>query len=121
VTGLFIPDPLTGIGATASSTFLKLGSRAYLVISIASVAAVLVRDAHGRIASTRIAVGACSVVPQRLTGLETDLTGRSLAPGIGAVVRPDHLAGLAPIDDVRGTAGYRREAADRPPGHRELA
>lgn len=115
VTGLFVPDPLGDPfgrdGAAASSTFLKLGSRAYLVISIASVAAVLVRDVHGRIASARVAVGACSVVPRRLTRLEADLVGRALAPGIGAVVRPAHVSELAPIDDVRATAAYRREAA----------
>ena len=35
-----------------------------------------------------------------------------LGPGIGALVRPDHLAGLSPIDDVRGTAAYRRSAAE---------
>jgi CO/xanthine dehydrogenase FAD-binding subunit len=131
VTGLFVPDPLSGgrasgqgpagdaegaagdvDGAAASSAFLKLGSRAYLVISIVSVAAVLVRDAHGRITSARIAVGACSAVPQRLARLEADLAGRALAPGIGGTVRPDHLAGLAPIDDVRATAAYRRAAAE---------
>jgi CO/xanthine dehydrogenase FAD-binding subunit len=31
--------------------------------------------------------------------------------GIGAIVRPEHLAALSPIDDVRATARYRREAA----------
>src|SRR5437870_3822599 len=52
VTGLFVPDA----GATATSTFLKLGSRAYLVISIAMVAAVVARDAEGRMTSARVAV-----------------------------------------------------------------
>lgn len=107
VTGLFLPDP----GATATSTFLKLGSRAYLVISIVMVAAVVVRDSNDRISSARIAVGACSPVARRLPELEAALAGASLHAGIGEVVRASHLAPLSPIDDVRGSAEYRRDAA----------
>lgn len=112
VTGLLVPDPERGGGAAASSTFLKLGARAYLVISIAMVAAVLVRDARSRITSARIAVGACSPVARRLPELEAALAGRRLEPGIGRAVEAAHLAGLAPIDDVRASAAYRREAAE---------
>jgi CO/xanthine dehydrogenase FAD-binding subunit len=36
-----------------------------------------------------------------------------LREGFGAVVRPEHLAPLSPIDDVRATAGYRLDAALR--------
>jgi len=112
VTGVFVPDPEAAPGHTASSTFSKLGSRAYLVISIAMVAVVLVRDAAGRIASARIAVGACSEVARRLTDLEIELAGQPLALGIGRTVRAEHLAPLKPIDDVRATAAYRLRAAD---------
>lgn len=108
VTGLFVP----GSDATERATFLKLGSRAYLVISIAMVAAVLAVDATRRITSARVAVGACSAVAQRLPELELALLGRPAAPGIGAIVRSEQLAGLSPIDDVRGSAVYRREAAE---------
>jgi CO/xanthine dehydrogenase FAD-binding subunit len=123
VTGLFVPDPAghggagqggaggMGDGLLATSTFLKLGARAYLVISIAMVAAVVVRDSQGRITSARLAVGACAPVARRLPALEAEITGRHLRPGIGDVVRAGHLAPLSPIDDVRGTADYRREAA----------
>ena len=112
VTGLFVPDPTAGdAGATGSSTFLKLGSRAYLVISIAMVAVVLVRDAAGRITSARVAVGACSPVARRLTELEAALAGERLRSGIGQLVHEAHMSPLSPIDDVRGSAGYRRQAA----------
>ncbi len=112
VTGLVVPDGLRG--ADVRSSFEKLGSRAYLVISIAMVAFVVEIDAVGRIARARVAVGACSEVAQRLPALEAELAGQlagNVAASIADVVRPEHLAHLRPIDDVRGTAAYRREAA----------
>jgi CO/xanthine dehydrogenase FAD-binding subunit len=112
VTGLYVPEPLPA--ATVRSTFEKLGSRAYLVISIAMVAAIAEIDAEGRIARARIAVGACSEVARRLPELEAALAGQSAAAAaaaVGDVVLPEHLAHLQPIDDVRGSAAYRREAA----------
>jgi CO/xanthine dehydrogenase FAD-binding subunit len=95
----------------ARSTFLKLGARRYLVISIVMVAAVADLDADGAIARVAVAVGACAAVAQRLALLERDLVGRRLSPGIGALVRAEHLAALAPIGDIRGTPAYRLDAA----------
>ncbi|HEX9466458.1 MAG TPA: FAD binding domain-containing protein [Alphaproteobacteria bacterium] len=106
VLALRIPKPRQ----PARSTFLKLGARKYLVISIAMVGAV-VEIADGRIAAARIAVGACSAVAQRLPALERDLVGRALDPSLAELVSPRHLDALTPIDDVRGTATYRRDAA----------
>ena len=98
------PDP------RARSAFLKLGARSYLVISIASVAAAVTFGEDGCIAAAAIAVGACSAVPQRLGALERDLVGMD-AVRAAHTVDARHLAHLTPIDDVRGTAGYRRSAA----------
>ncbi len=112
VTGIVVKEALRG--AQVRSSFEKLGSRAYLVISIAMVATVVEVDAAGQIARARVAVGACSEVAQRLPALEAELAGRpaaDVATSIADVVRPGHLADLQPIDDVRGTAAYRREAA----------
>jgi CO/xanthine dehydrogenase FAD-binding subunit len=106
MTAILVPRPAEG----ERSIFLKLGSRAYLVISIASVAASIALDAEGRIARARIAVGACSAVPQWLTALEQRLQG--LTPGAASrAVEPAMLAALSPIDDVRASAEYRRAAA----------
>lgn len=98
-------------GEDASSVFLKLGLRRYLVISVVMVAAILDVGSDGCIADARIAVGACSPVARRLTSLEADLLGRSVRDDPAAMARPEHLAPLAPIDDVRATAAYRLEAA----------
>jgi CO/xanthine dehydrogenase FAD-binding subunit len=98
-------------GARARSTFCKLGARRYLVISIAMVAAVLEAGADGAITRAALAVGACSQVAQRLGALEAKLLGKALAPTLADLVRPEDLALLTPISDIRGSAEYRRDAA----------
>jgi CO/xanthine dehydrogenase FAD-binding subunit len=95
----------------ALSTFLKLGARRYLVISIVMVAANLVVDPAGEIREALICVGSCSAAALRLTELERALLGRPARPGLGQIVNAGHLAQLSPINDVRATAEYRRDAA----------
>jgi CO/xanthine dehydrogenase FAD-binding subunit len=94
----------------APSVFLKLGARRYLVISISMLAALLAPDGNGRVGEARIAVGSCSATAQRLLELERDLAGQPLRRGLSSLVRASHLASLSPIDDVRATAAYRRDA-----------
>jgi CO/xanthine dehydrogenase FAD-binding subunit len=107
VTAILVPMPATD----ARSTFLKLGARAYLVISIAMVAAVIELGADGRIVTARVVVGACSEVPAHVAAVEARLVGRTLAETIDLAVERADVAHLAPIDDVRAPAAYRREAA----------
>ena len=103
VVALHVPDgPGRGV-------FLKLGARRYLVISIAMVAVVVEAEA-GRIRRAALAVGACSAVARRLPGLEAALTGAAAAE-VAAIVAATDLPELAPIDDVRASAGYRLDAA----------
>lgn len=105
VSAILVPTPPEG----AAGAFLKLGARRHLVISIAMVAVVLAAEG-GAVSAARVAVGACSPVALRLPALEADLLGRPLAAA-AEVTAPAHLAALAPIDDVRAPAQYRREAA----------
>ncbi|MCR4265487.1 xanthine dehydrogenase family protein subunit M [Nitratireductor sp. ZSWI3] len=105
VTAIRVPKT----SAAGRSGFVKLGARRYLVISIAMAAARLVLEG-GRVAEAAIAVGSCSAVAQRLSALEDRLRGgdaAALMPLIDAYGFPE----LTPIDDVRGSAAYRREAA----------
>ncbi len=106
---IFVPRAVEN----ASSTFLKLGARRYLVISIAMVAVVVQKDSSGRVADARVAVGSCSVVARRLRELEGALVGESVARGLGSLATVDHLRDLSPIGDVRATATYRQDAALR--------
>lgn len=107
VTALHVPE----VSGASHSHFVKLGSRRYLVISIAMVA-VLLRLKQGLIAEARVAVGACAPVALRLTALEAALCGvdpaRMRAPELFSAAQ---LAPLRPIDDVRASAAYRQEAA----------
>ncbi len=92
------------------SHFIKLGARRYQLISIVMVAGVLERKS-GRVVKARLAVGSCSAVAQRLPELEAALKGRTCDATLGDGVTPSHLSALAPIDDIRSDAAYRREAA----------
>ena len=130
VTAVLVPKP----AHPARSAFRKLGSRSSLVISIVMVAGVVELDgdasgndgagndgaagdraAGGMVRAARFAAGACSPVARRLPALEGVLVGQSLQSltpqAIRALVGPECVAGLEPIDDVRGTAGYRLDAA----------
>ena len=98
-------------GADARATFLKLGARRYLVISIVMVAALLEADAKGHITHAAVAVGACAPVARRLPELERRLLGQSRSSDLGGLARSSDLDVLAPISDVRGTAAYRIDAA----------
>jgi len=107
VTAIRVPKGSTQGG----SAFVKLGARRYLVISIAMAAARIVRADDGRIKEAAISVGSCSAVAQRLAGLEAALVGLTPGADIEQTVAGADLSGPTPIDDVRGSATYRREAA----------
>jgi len=105
LSAIIIPLPDPGAGAT----FLKLGTRSTLVISIAMVSVCLEVDA-GRVKDPRIAVGACSEVARRLVNLEAHLEGAATTD-VPGLIRDEDFASLTPIDDIRGPGWYRRQAA----------
>ena len=106
LTAVVVPAPAPGMRAA----FLKLGARRSLVIAIAMVAVLLEVEA-GAVRAARIAVGACSAVAQRLPRAEARLVGRPADAALGEALGAADLAGLAPIDDDRASADYRRAAA----------
>ncbi len=112
VTALHIPklSPLSSAGG-ARSTFLKLGARKYLVISIVMAALLVDLDDKGNVSKARVAVGSCAARAQRLPAVEAALRGRPFDEDLLPRIGEEQLDPLAPINDIRGTAGYRREAA----------
>ena len=107
VTAVLVPHH----GSRARSTFLKLGTRRYLVISIAMVAVTLDVSPDGTIASARVVIGACAPVARHIPALEARLLGHPLSSNLGDLATPADLSALAPISDVRGSSRYRLDAA----------
>ncbi len=107
VTSIIVPTS----AASGKSTFLKLGARKYLIISIAMVAARLAYDTDDRVTEAAISVGSCSLVAQRLPTLEQALIGQTKGVDLADWVMHKHLAQLAPIGDVRSSAVYRRNCS----------
>ncbi|MER8375179.1 xanthine dehydrogenase family protein subunit M [Mesorhizobium sp. M1406] len=95
--------------ATGTSAFVKLGARRYLVISIAMVAARLVVE-NGIVAEAVVAAGSCSVVAERLAGVEAALRGLPAGQALADAVLSAPMGELSPIADVRGSAEYRLDA-----------
>jgi CO/xanthine dehydrogenase FAD-binding subunit len=85
----------------------KLGLKQGGAIAVVSVATAVARDAAGRVADARIALGAVGPRPFRPREAEASLVGAPLDPG--RVARAAELAAAAarPITDVRGGADYR--------------
>jgi CO/xanthine dehydrogenase FAD-binding subunit len=94
----------------ARASFLKLGHRRYLVISIVMVSVVMEID-EGCVTHAAIAVGSCSAVARRLSALEKKIIGQPVNSALNNLVTEEDLAVLTPIDDVRGTGAYRLDAA----------
>jgi carbon-monoxide dehydrogenase medium subunit len=87
--------------------FLKLGLRQAQAISVVNVAVVLgFEEEHIRRA--RIALGAVAPTIIRATEAEESLIGRPLTPFTAAGAGDMAAAAARPIDDIRGSADYRR-------------
>lgn len=92
-------------------TFEKLGLRRAQAISVVNVAVVLV-IAESKIAEARITLGSVAPTIIHATDAEQALVGQSLTDAV--IARAAQLAAQAakPIDDVRGSAAYRRYAVE---------
>lgn len=106
VTAIRIPKS----AAMGRSAFHKLGARRYLVISIATAAVRLVIE-DGVVTNAAVAVGACAAAAKRLQGIETAIIGSKADQSIADAIISAPIKELTPIDDVRGTAIYRQDAA----------
>ena len=102
VSEIIIPYPKEN----SCGNFIKLGARAYLVISIVMVGVVAELDESGKVLNLSIAIGACSPVAKRLRLLEKEAVGRNIK---SIKILPKYLELLEPIDDVRATAIYRKK------------
>lgn len=111
VAAVLIPLPPPG----AVQHFEKVGRRDALAIAVASLAALVVRDATGRVAEARLAMGSLAPTALRCPAAEAALRGRRLNREAlleaGRRLREE----ISPKGDLRATAAYRREVAGRLP------
>ncbi|MCP4319698.1 MAG: xanthine dehydrogenase family protein subunit M [Hyphomicrobiales bacterium] len=107
VTAILVPQS----AAEGISSYLKLGARKYLVISIAMVAVRLLVDSE-LVSEAAISVGSCNAVATRLSEAEAFLEGKRLSKETIEQIPDGMLTDvLQPIDDLRSDAAYRRVAA----------
>jgi carbon-monoxide dehydrogenase medium subunit len=93
--------------------FLKLGLRRAQAISVVNVALVLSgseQDGRFRVAAARIAVGCVAPTVIRCTAAEAFLQGHLLEPETWSEAGRLAAEAARPIDDIRGSAAYRRHA-----------
>ncbi|HYQ60302.1 MAG TPA: xanthine dehydrogenase family protein subunit M, partial [Desulfatiglandales bacterium] len=96
--------------AFSGSSYIKLGTRRALEISIVSAASFLtLEQPGGRIQSARIVLGAVAPVPMRARDAEKTLMGELPSPSLFAKAGETAARESKPIDDHRGTAGYRKD------------
>jgi CO/xanthine dehydrogenase FAD-binding subunit len=102
ITAFSFPLPERGRGK-----FIKLGLRRGTACAVTSVAVWLI-EAAGRVEELRIALGGVAPRPIRAPQTEALFRGRELTAAQIAELAPALEAELSPIDDVRGSAAYRR-------------
>ncbi|MDT0344070.1 FAD binding domain-containing protein [Streptomyces litchfieldiae] len=103
--------------ATGPQQFAKVGTRNAMVIAVCAFALAL----HPRTRTVRTGIGSAAPTPVRARAAEDFLTGvlaegghwdhgRPVPPAAAARFAELAAAACAPIDDVRGSAAYRRRA-----------
>lgn len=103
ISAILLDRPVPG----SSGAFVRQG-RVTMDLAIANLALLLeLRDGVCR--SARIAVGAVAPTPRRLTTVEQLLAGTRLTADVVARAQQRAAADVAPIDDVRASADYRRQ------------
>jgi carbon-monoxide dehydrogenase medium subunit len=108
------PDELIGeirfraLAAERRGIFLKLGLRRAQAISVIDVALVVAFAADGTVADARIALGCLAPTVVRAISAERALLGARLDAATCALAGTLACEDAAPIDDLRGSAAYRR-------------
>jgi CO/xanthine dehydrogenase FAD-binding subunit len=93
--------------------FRKLGGREAMAISIVNLAWRWMRSEDGTLSGVRLAVGSVGPTVIRSELTEQELEDRRPTPEVISSAVAALRADVSPIDDVRGSAWYRREVAGR--------
>jgi carbon-monoxide dehydrogenase medium subunit len=95
-------------GPRSGETYLKVGRRGAMEVAVAGLAVRVQLNGDDTVADVRIA--ACSVGPRAFRARDAEAALIGTSGEKAAIEEAARLlqAGSSPIDDVRGTAGYRR-------------
>jgi CO/xanthine dehydrogenase FAD-binding subunit len=106
---LYAPPP----GAHSTHIlFRKIGTRAAQAISKVVFAGMAHVDPAGTLVDVRLAFGSMAPTPVRAAAAEAAATSRPFGPETGRAAAARLAEDLAPIDDVRSTAAYRRRVSE---------
>ncbi len=95
--------------ARSGSLYIKHSPRGAMDIATVGVATAVMLDRSGACTDARIALGAVAPTPLRAPEAEEVMRGKQLDAEILREAAERAMALARPIDDVRGTARYRRE------------
>ena len=96
------------LGENQKGIFLKLGLRQAQAISVVNVSVILSMDAE-RIDKASITLGSVTPTIVHASESEAYLSGKLLDSGVIQKAADLSMAAAHPIDDIRGSAVYRRE------------
>lgn len=96
------------LSGRSAGAYTKVGLRKADAISLLSAAVMIALDDAGLCKQARIALGAVAPVPFRAYEAEGLLTGKVLEPELIAEAARLAAETSRPIDDIRGTASYRK-------------
>lgn len=100
------------VAVTGRGLFVKLGLRRAQAISVIHIAIVL--DFNGDVVSSaRVALGCLAPTVVRGAKIEGYLRDKALTPAVCLAAGGIALEDVRPIDDIRGSAGYRRDVLRR--------
>ncbi|WP_027966855.1 xanthine dehydrogenase small subunit [Halomonas halocynthiae] len=110
IAAIFIPHPSAGRNLKHNLKIWKLSKRREDDIS-AVLGAFAWRIEEGVLRDVRLAFGGMAAIPLRATATEATLEGRAPDSAAFAAARQQLGEELTPMNDVRGSAEYRRTAA----------
>lgn len=96
-------------GKNEGSAYAKVGRRQALTLAVLNAASRVKRDVKGNCTEVTIAVGAAAPTPLRAVKAEAVLRGKPLTEAAVKAAAETAVTEIKPIDDVHGTAWYRRK------------
>jgi len=92
------------------TAFYKFGNRRGMTIAVVSAAVSIRWDSKCLVEQARVVIGGASELPARSASLEAHLVGQRRGC-LAELLKKVHIQEIAPIDDLRASAAFRRHLA----------